>query len=371
MAVTPTILITGVSGSLGSRLLRQLAGYQVIGVDVREPAAPAGLFHFRKVDFAEERSCDQLLELIRAYRPEAVAHLAFVMDPLRSGVHERKAMWHINVLGSSRVSEAIAEHNRMVGGIEKFIFPSSAAVYGAHPRNPVTEEAALNAHGLLYAVHQHEADSTIRARASGLRRCQTYVLRSHFYAGLSAWNYALSLLRGIPGGQGRLGARLRRRNARLPILLPSRGNYLEHKIQFVHLDDMARLVAHIIQRKGTDPQLTVLNVAGRGDPLTLRRCVAIAGSATKSVPAEMIPRQAQWLLWRLGISEIPAAAVSYALGSSAMDTTRLRIFLGEHYRAVMQHTCEEALTSSFTPESKEPADMLMATDASASSHTSL
>jgi nucleoside-diphosphate-sugar epimerase len=353
MAITPTILITGVSGSLGLRLLPQLAGHQVIGVDIREPAAPAGLFHFRRIDLAEERSCDQLLELMRAYRPEAVAHLAFVMDPLYSGLHDRKAMWHINVVGSSRVSEAIAEHNRMVGGIEKFIFPSSAAVYGPRPRSPVTEEAALNAHDLPYALHQQEADSTIRARAGGLRRCQTYVLRSHFYAGLNARNYALSLLGGVPGGQGRLGARLRRRAARLPIFLPARGGYLEHRLQFVHLDDMARLVAHIIQRKGADPQLTVLNIAGRGDPVALQRCLAIARAEIKSVPAEVISRQAQWLLWTLGISEIPPSALPYVLASSTMDTTRLRIFLGEHYRAVMQHTSEEALLASFMPGQPE------------------
>ena len=31
-----------------------------------------------------------------------------------------------------------------------------------------------------------------------------------------------------------------------------------------------------------------------------------------------------------------------------MDTARLRVFLGEHYRAVIEHTCEEALAESFT-----------------------
>src|SRR5215831_2271275 len=194
----PTTLITGVSGNLGLRLLHQLSDFQVIGADVREPEDPSAFARFRKIDLAEERSCDQLLELMRAYRPETVAHLAFVMDPVRSSVPDRKTMWLTNVLGSSRVSEAIAEHNRMVGGIEKFIFPSSAAVYGTHPKSPVMEDAALNAYGLPYALHQQEADSTIQARASGLRRCQTYVLRSHFYAGLNAWNYALSLLRGVP-----------------------------------------------------------------------------------------------------------------------------------------------------------------------------
>jgi hypothetical protein len=32
-----------------------------------------------------------------------------------------------------------------------------------------------------------------------------------------------------------------------------------------------------------------------------------------------------------------------------MDTARLRIFLGEHYRSVISRTCEEALADSFAP----------------------
>jgi hypothetical protein len=31
-----------------------------------------------------------------------------------------------------------------------------------------------------------------------------------------------------------------------------------------------------------------------------------------------------------------------------MDTARLRVFLGEHYRSVIEHTCEEALADSFS-----------------------
>jgi Nucleoside-diphosphate-sugar epimerases len=130
MAAKPTVLITGVSGNLGTRLLEQLAGFQVIGVDVKEPADLSSLFRFEKVDLGEERSCDQLLELMKAYRPEAVVHLAFILDPLRTGVINRKHMWLVNVAGTSRVTEALAEHNRMIGGVEKFIFPSSTAVYG-------------------------------------------------------------------------------------------------------------------------------------------------------------------------------------------------------------------------------------------------
>jgi len=87
----PTVLITGISGNLGVRLLKQLTDFNVIGTDAREPEDASNLARFEKVDLAEERSCDQLLELMRAHRPESVVHLAFILDPLRSGVVERNA----------------------------------------------------------------------------------------------------------------------------------------------------------------------------------------------------------------------------------------------------------------------------------------
>jgi nucleoside-diphosphate-sugar epimerase len=347
MAEKPTVLITGTSGNLGLRLLKHLPDFKIIGVDVREPAGPGGLAAFEKVDLAEERSCDQLLQLMREHRPEAVVHLAFVLDPLRTGVVDRKRMWLINVAGTSRVTEAIAEHNRMVGGIEKFIFPSSALVYGPDVAKPISEDAPLNAQSLPYALQQQEADLTVQVRARSLRKCKSYILRSHVYAGATVENYQLGVLRGIPGGKGRLAERLRRRGTRLPLWLPSGGNYLEHKFQFVHVDDVARLIAHILERKAADPRLTILNVAGRGEPLSLRRCIDISGIEVYRVPTKTICKQAVRLLWDLGVSDIPPEALPYLLGSSTMDTARLRVFLGEHYRSVISRTCEEALADSF------------------------
>jgi nucleoside-diphosphate-sugar epimerase len=356
MPPKPTVLITGVAGNLGLRLLKQLPDYQVIGADIRELEGTPSIARFEKIDLAEERSCDQLLELMRTYRPEAVVHLAFVLDPLRTGVVDKKRMWQMNVAGTSRVTEAIAEHNRMLGGIDKFIFPSSALVYGPELTKPATEDTTLNAQSLPYALHQQEADRTVQARAAGMK-CKTYILRPHVYAGATVQNYQLGVLRGTPGGKGRLADRLRRQGKKLPLWLPSRGDYLEHKFQFVHIDDVARLIAHILRRKLIDPKLTVLNVAGRGDPLELRRCIDIAGIEVQRVPAKAICKQALRLLWDIGVSDIPPEALPYLLGSSTMDTARLRVFLGEHYRAVIEHTCEEALVDSFktAPDASLPA----------------
>jgi nucleoside-diphosphate-sugar epimerase len=349
MPQKPTVLITGVSGNLGLRLLKQLPDFQVIGTDIREPENSTAMARFEKIEMAEERSCDQLLELMRAYRPEAVVHLAFVLDPLRTGVIDKKRMWQMNVAGTSRVTEAIAEHNRMLGGIDKFIFPSSALVYGPELTKPVTEDAPLNAQSL------QEADRTVQERTKGMK-CKTYILRPHIYAGATVQNYQLGVLRGIPGGKGRLAERLRRQGKRLPLWLPSRGNYLEHKFQFVHIDDVARLIAHILRRTTIDEKLNILNVAGRGDPLELRRCIDIAGIEVQRVPAKAICKQALRFLWDIGVSDIPPEALPYLLGSSTMDTARLRVFLGEHYRSIIEHTCEEALADSFktTPDASSP-----------------
>ena len=102
MAEKPTVLMTGVSGKLGLRVLKQLEDFHVVGVDVHPPEDARALTHFEQTDLAQERSCDQLLQLLRAYRPEAVIHLAFVVDPTRARVMDRSRMWHINVAGSGR-----------------------------------------------------------------------------------------------------------------------------------------------------------------------------------------------------------------------------------------------------------------------------
>jgi len=109
MGQKPSVLITGVSGNLGLRVLELLKDFDVIGVDIAPPETTSPCAVFEKVDLAEERSCGRLLELMRSYRPEAALHLAFIVDPTRSGVYDRNRMWQINVAGAGRLIEAIAE----------------------------------------------------------------------------------------------------------------------------------------------------------------------------------------------------------------------------------------------------------------------
>ncbi len=342
----PTILVTGVSGNLGQRLLPQLSDYRVVGIDITPPIH-AAVDRFVPIDLGREESTRELLLLLRELQPASVVHLAFVIDPQRSGVLDVDRMWRINVAGTARVMEAISEANRNTGAtVRQFIFPSSVSVYGSDLPTPVAEEAPLAAHTLPYAIHKKESDLVVQQRAPSLRGCGVFVLRPHIFAGASVENYLMGAFRGTPNGKGRRAARMRESAKRLPCMLPFGQQYLDNKIQFVHVDDMARLIGWIMKREPEAQRLTILNVAGRGDPLTFAQCIEIAHAKLLRVPGQWGMRRVLQFLWNWKISAIPPDAVPYMTGQYTMNTDRLRRFLGSDYERVIEKTNFEAFAES-------------------------
>ncbi len=345
----PVVVVTGVSGNLGSRLLPLLGSYSVIGVDVGPPRTDAAL-QFEKMDLGQESSTRALYELLRDTHAYAVVHLAFVIDPVRTGVLDVERMWQINVAGTARVMEAVTEVNRVTDdGVKQFIFPSSVSAYGPNLPAPATEESVLAAHTLPYAVHKKQSDEVVQQRSPALRGCSVYILRPHIFAGASVENYLMGAFRGTPNGKGERARKMRERGTRLPCMLPTGQKYLDNKIQFVHVDDMARLIQHILQREPETQRLTVLNVAGRGEPMTFARCIETAQAKLLRVPGKFVMRQILKFLWRWQISAIPPEAVPYMTGEYIMNTERLRRFLGPEYEHVMRYTVADAFADSFQP----------------------
>lgn len=344
---TPSIVVTGISGTLGRQLLPLLGSFRVVGVDFRPPKTDHPL-QFEQIDLAEEASCLQLLQLFRDVRPVAVLHLAFVMDAVRTGMLDPERIWKTNVPGTARVMEAVTEANRDWPMIEKFIFMSSVSAYGPNLSTPATEDTPLAAHTYQYGVQKMEADRVVQQRAPALRGCSAYILRPHIFAGAQVDNYFLEAFRGIPGGTSTRAARMREQQKRLPCILPSGKEYLDHQIQFVHIDDIARLVAFVLNK--TDPEsqrLTILNVAGRGEPLTYGQCVGLAKAKLLRVPTERLFQLALQFFWRMRISTIPPDVAPYMLSDSVMDTTRLQEFLGSEYKTVIQYPIAEAFADCF------------------------
>ena len=343
----PTILVTGVSGNLGQRLLPQLREYTVVGVDVFPPATcpPQRFVH---LDLGKEPSTRELFLLLRELQPTSVVHLAFVIDPQRSGVTDVDLMWQINVAGTARVMEAITEANRDgAANIRQFIFPSSVSAYGPDMPTAVTEDAPLEAHTLPYAVHKKESDLVVQQRAPSLRGCSVFILRPHIFAGASVENYLMGAFRGTPNGKGKRAVRMRQEGKRLPCMLPYGQRYLDNKIQFIHVDDMARLIAWLLMREPEAQRITILNVAGRGEPLTFAKCIEMAKAKLVRVPGKWTMRRVLQFLWDMKISAIPPAAVPYMTGQYIMNTERLKKLLGTEYETVIQHTVTSAFADSF------------------------
>ena len=345
--VKPTVVVTGISGNLGLRLLPMLADYSVIGIDIAPPRTELPL-RFVRLDLGLEDSTRVLLNLLKETHPFSVVHLAFVIDPVRTGVLDVDRMWQINVAGTARVMEAITEANRNAdGGVRQFIFPGSVSAYGPDLPGPVTEEFALEAHTLPYAIHKRESDEVVQQRAASLRGCSAYILRPHIFAGASVDNYLIGAFKGSPNGKSKQAAQMRRQGKRLPVLLPRGHKYLHNKIQFVHVDDMARLITWIMKREPESRRLTVLNVAGRGEPLTFARCIQMARARLVRAPGKWGMRIVLRYLWRRGISAIPPEAVPYMTGQYIMNTDRLKRFLGEDYENVIRYSIADAFADCF------------------------
>jgi nucleoside-diphosphate-sugar epimerase len=343
----PVVVVTGIAGNLGSRLLPLLADFSVLGVDLHPPQTDLSL-QFERMDLGTESCTRALYEMLRDTRPVAVVHLAFVIDAVRTGVLDPERMWQINVAGTARVMEAITEANRTTDfGIKQFIFPGSVSAYGPSLPSPATEESAMAAHTLPYAIHKKQCDEVVQQRSAALRGCSVYILRPHIFSGASVENYLLGAFRGTPNGKGSHAEKMRTQGKRLPCMLPYGQQYFDNKIQFVHVDDMARLIAHILHRDPEMQRLTILNVAGRGEPLTFGRCIEMAQAKLVRVPGKWAMRLVLQLLWKRQISAIPPEALPYMTGEYIMNTDRLRGFLGKEYENVIRYTIADAFADSF------------------------
>lgn len=164
------ILVTGGAGYIGSHMVRTLGekGHEVVVLDNLCTGFREAVLHGRLVvaDLADTAMLD---ELFRIEKFDAVAHFAayIVVD---ESVREPAKYYRNNFVNALNLIEACVRH-----GVDKFIFSSTAAVYGIPRQVPVAEDSLLlpiNPYGASKCMVEqvlHDVSRNGRFRHAALR----------------------------------------------------------------------------------------------------------------------------------------------------------------------------------------------------------
>jgi UDP-glucose 4-epimerase len=143
-----TILLTGATGYIASHtwLALQDAGYDVVGIDDFSNSSPEVLNRLRELGHREpafERAsvCDAAAveALFQRHRIDAAVHFA-ALKAVGESAQMPLAYYANNLGGLLTICQAMQRH-----GIKRFVFSSSATVYGDPQTLPIGEHAALSA----------------------------------------------------------------------------------------------------------------------------------------------------------------------------------------------------------------------------------
>jgi len=144
----PTVLLTGATGYIASHtwLSLQAAGFDVVGVDNFANSSPRVLERIQQLSgrapvFEQIDVCDAAAVegLLQRHRIDAAVHFA-AFKAVGESTAQPLAYYRNNIGGLVTVCEALQRHD-----IRRFVFSSSATVYGDPERLPITEDSPLSA----------------------------------------------------------------------------------------------------------------------------------------------------------------------------------------------------------------------------------
>ena len=216
------IAITGASGYIAGRLIRQLQDCggvsAILATDIRPPSVqPSGKVKFARWDVTESRP-----DIFSSHRIDTVIHLAYVLNPARREAHARR----VNVAGTDNVLQACE-----AAGVRHIIYLSSTSVYGAHADNPdflAETDPARPVSGFQYSEDKAAAESRLLKFAARNPEAAVTILRACPVIGPNADNFISQAFR-------------------KPIL-PAIG-HADPPMQLIHEDDLIHTLTLCLERK--------------------------------------------------------------------------------------------------------------------------
>src|SRR5918994_643554 len=261
-------VITGGSGYIGSRLTELLVEREdterVVDLDVRPPDVPWPKTEYVRGDVRDRASMRELLE---RERPDALLHLAFLLDP----IHDEARMYDIDVNGTQAVLEAAAD-----AGTEQVLVTSSASAYGAFPDNPVPiaeDHPVRGQPDFSYARDKAEADRVCQLWAADHPDRVMTIVRPTIVFGPNVDNY---ISRGWEN------------SSFIPVM-----DGVEADLQLVHEDDVVSAIAGLLDAK----EGGAFNLAADG-LMTWRESAELIGMKVREMKFQTVYRIYSWA-WRL------------------------------------------------------------------------
>lgn len=305
-------VVTGGSGYIGSRLIERLVERDetegVVICDVRPPRRFRPKAEYQQLDVRDPARAREILE---RERPDALVHLAFVLNP----IHDERTMYEIDVNGTHNVLEAAS-----AADVPHVLVTSSTTAYGAFLDNPVplTEEHPVRGvPEFEYARDKTESDRLCQLWALRHPDRTMTIVRPCIVFGPNVDNYIVRLWTEQPF-QADFGGP-------------------DVPIQFVHEDDLVEALVGLLDGRHAG----AFNVTGDG-MMTTRECAEVAGVRMRRVPLRLYSRLAA-VLWRLRVSEVPPGNLHFAANPWVASNEKLKETLGWAPRYTSRETFEVAM----------------------------
>jgi UDP-glucose 4-epimerase len=140
------ILVTGAAGFIGSVVTEQLLdeGHEVVALDSLKHGHAAAVPPQVELLGLDLLDAERLAAVVASSRVDAVIHLAAEAS-IDTSVRDPGLFFRVNTVGGVNLVEAM-----LAAGVKRFIFSSTAAVYGEPETTPIVEDAPLrpvNAYG--------------------------------------------------------------------------------------------------------------------------------------------------------------------------------------------------------------------------------
>jgi UDP-glucose 4-epimerase len=293
--MNPKVLLTGATGYIGSHTWLALhdAGFEVVGLDDHSNSSPRVLERlqklmgrppvFEKVSATDASGVHGVLE---RHAIEAVVHFA-AFKAVGESVAKPLSYYANNIGGLLTVTQALVH-----AGVHRFVFSSSATVYGDPQRLPITEKAPL-ATTSPYGRTKLMCEEILNDLAGALPSWQSACLRYFNPVGAHESGLIGEDPRGVPNNlmpyvaQVAVGRRERLQVFGNDYPTPDGTGVRD----YIHVEDLAKgHVAALVRLFDSPDGFTVNLGTGRGHSV-LELISAYEKASGREVPHTVVPRR--------------------------------------------------------------------------------